>query len=58
MSVKAVSSIPGDFDIFIRPEGQEIQLSYAGLPIYYYINDKLPGDLLGVTRPSWVLSEP
>lgn len=57
-SVKAVSSIAGELDIFIRPEGLEIQLSYAGLPIYYFNNDKLPGDLLGVGKPSWVLALP
>ncbi len=57
-TAKVVSSIGGAIDIFIRPEGHEFQLSYRGLPIYYYNNDKLPGDLLGITKTSWVLAVP
>jgi predicted lipoprotein with Yx(FWY)xxD motif len=57
-TAKAVSSIAGDIDIFIRPEALEFQLSYKGLPLYYYNKDELPGDLLGVGKTSWVLAVP
>ena len=56
--VKSVSSIGGAFKAFIRPDSGEVQLAYAGLPIYYYAPDTAPGDLKGVGKPSWLLAAP
>lgn len=57
-SVKAVSSMTGDFAVFIRPDTSEIQLAYRGLPLYYFAQDLAPGDLKGVGKPSWLLAAP
>jgi predicted lipoprotein with Yx(FWY)xxD motif len=56
--VKPVSSLTKGVAIFIRPDDGLLQLAYDGLPLYYFANDLLPGDLLGLGRPSWILARP
>ncbi len=57
-AVRAVSSIEGSFKPFLRPDTSEIQLSYAGIPLYWFAQDQAPGDLVGLTKPSWALAKP
>lgn len=56
--VKPVSSLTKGLAVFIRPDDGQLQVAYDGLPLYYFVDDVLPGDLLGVGRPSWVLATP
>jgi predicted lipoprotein with Yx(FWY)xxD motif len=56
--VKPVSSLTKGLAVFIRPDDSQLQVAYDGLPLYYFVDDVLPGDLLGVGRPSWVLATP
>jgi len=36
----------GDFGAITREDGKR-QTAYKGWPLYYYVNDKAPGDVLG-----------
>jgi predicted lipoprotein with Yx(FWY)xxD motif len=56
--VRPVSSLTKDLAVFIRPDDGQLQVAYGGLPLYYFVDDVLPGDLLGLGRPSWVLATP
>lgn len=56
--VKPVSSLTGSFDAFIRPDTHAVQVAYAGLPIYTFAQDLLPGDKKGTEKANWVLATP
>jgi predicted lipoprotein with Yx(FWY)xxD motif len=56
--VKAVPSLTLAFKPFIRPDSGELQLAYGGVPLYYYLEDDEPGELVGRTKPSWSLVTP
>lgn len=40
------SPIDGTIDVIARADGQE-QVTYKGMPLYFYIKDKAPGDTTG-----------
>jgi len=57
--VKPVSSISGAFDIFIRDASLSVQLTYAGYPLYHFVQDVAPGDLKGVGKVGgWTVAVP
>jgi predicted lipoprotein with Yx(FWY)xxD motif len=37
---------PGDFETITRSDGRK-QTTYKKMPLYYFINDKFPGDTFG-----------
>ena len=37
---------PGDFSTITRTDGRQ-QTTYKGMPLYYFKNDKYPGDIYG-----------
>ncbi|MBI3385826.1 hypothetical protein HY031_01945 [Candidatus Gottesmanbacteria bacterium] len=39
-------SLPADITLVTRPDGK-MQYAWKGMPLYYYINDKNPGDTTG-----------
>jgi predicted lipoprotein with Yx(FWY)xxD motif len=43
-----------DFGVFTRKEGPK-QLTYKGWPLYYFANDKNPGDAKGESVKNWYL---
>jgi len=49
---------PDDFISFTRQDGSN-QIAYKGWPLYYYVNDKNPGEINGQGVNSvWFLAEP
>ena len=42
---RAVRGAPGTFGVVVRPEGTR-QLTYRGRPLYTYVDDKKPGQVL------------
>ena len=49
---------PKDFGEFIRQDGAK-QLTYLGWPLYYYVNDTVPGDTKGYgINQLWYLVSP
>ena len=55
---KAVSSVTGVFDPFVRPDTKAIQFAYEDLPVYTFFEDVLPGDLNGLLKANWVVAAP
>ena|SRR5579859_7151305 len=52
----SADGIPGTFGTFARPDGS-LQVTYNGMPLYYWFRDKKAGDTTGnrVTRNWWVV---
>ncbi len=47
-----------DFDAIVRSDGQQ-QVTYKGWPLYYFINDKNPGDVNGEGKKDvWFVAAP
>jgi predicted lipoprotein with Yx(FWY)xxD motif len=45
--LKADEEIPGTFGTITREDDGSLQVTYNGLPLYYWKNDKQPGDTTG-----------
>jgi predicted lipoprotein with Yx(FWY)xxD motif len=43
----AVDDAGGELDTITRADDGTIQITYNGLPLYYYVNDHVPGDTTG-----------
>ena len=43
----AATGITGKLATFVRTDNQQTQVSYNGMPLYYWVNDKAPGDATG-----------
>ena len=49
---------PGDFGNITREDGQK-QVTYKGMPLYYFAGDKAPGDTAGQgVRDVWYAAAP
>ncbi len=48
----------GDFGTIARPDGKK-QTTYKGMPLYYFVKDKKPGDTLGQgVKDVWYVVNP
>jgi len=47
----------GNLSLVNRP-GQAKQWAYQGKPLYYYVNDSQPGDILGDVITDWTIATP
>ncbi len=51
--------IPGRLGVIQRPDDGTFQVVYNGMPLYYWINDKQPGDATGHNvRNVWFVAKP
>jgi predicted lipoprotein with Yx(FWY)xxD motif len=46
-TVTAVPPVPGTFATFVRSDDGSTQVTYNGLPLYYWTGDTKPGDVTG-----------
>ena len=53
----AGSGVTGKLGTITRSDNGAIQVTYNGLPLYFFKNDKAPGDLNGVYE-NWVTVKP
>ncbi|MDP9238234.1 MAG: hypothetical protein M3P30_12710 [Chloroflexota bacterium] len=53
----APAGATGAFAIITRVDGKK-QVTYKGLPLYYFANDKAAGDTNGKAIPNWALATP
>ena len=49
--------VTGVLGTITRDDGTT-QVTYDGLPLYYFVNDKTAGDTLGKDIPNWSLAQP
>ena len=49
--------VTGVLGTITRDDGTT-QVTYDGLPLYYFVNDKAAGDTLGKDIPNWSLAQP
>jgi predicted lipoprotein with Yx(FWY)xxD motif len=53
----AGSGVTGKLATITRADDGTLQVTYNGLPLYFYQNDKAPGDATGV-YPNWEAVKP
>jgi len=53
----AGSGVTGTLATIKRPDDGTLQVTYNGLPLYFFINDKAPGDSNGVYE-NWEAVKP
>jgi predicted lipoprotein with Yx(FWY)xxD motif len=51
------SGVTGQLGTITRTDNGALQVTYKGLPLYFYEGDKAPGDTNG-NYPNWVLVQP
>lgn len=49
--------VTGTLGTITRADDGTLQVTYNGLPLYFYVSDKAPGDTLG-SYPNWNLVKP
>ncbi len=49
--------VTGVLGTITRDDGTA-QVTYNGLPLYFFVNDEAPGDTLGKDLPNWSLAQP
>ncbi len=53
------AGIPGRLGVIQRPDDGTFQVVYNGMPLYYWVNDKQPGDATGHNvRGVWFVARP
>jgi predicted lipoprotein with Yx(FWY)xxD motif len=55
--VKADSGVTGAVALITRDDGTK-QVTYKGLPLYYFAGDKAAGDTNGAAIPNWSVAHP
>jgi predicted lipoprotein with Yx(FWY)xxD motif len=55
--VKPDSAVTGKLALITRDDGT-MQVTYKGLPLYYFAGDKAAGDTNGATIPNWSVANP
>jgi len=55
--VKPDSGVTGKVALITRDDGTK-QVTYKGLPLYYFAGDKAPGDTNGAAIPNWSVANP
>ena len=55
--VKPDSGVTGAVALITRDDGTK-QVTYKGLPLYYFAGDKAAGDTNGATIPNWSVAKP
>ena len=53
----AGSGVTGELDTITRPDDGTLQVTYNGLPLYFFANDQAPGDANGVYE-NWTAVQP
>lgn len=55
----AVSAADGDLEVIVRADDGTRHVTYDGMPLYYYIGDRMPGDTTGDgVGGVWTLATP
>ena len=55
--VKVDAAVTGKVDVITRDDGTK-QVTYKGLPLYYFAADKKAGDTNGATIDNWAVANP
>jgi predicted lipoprotein with Yx(FWY)xxD motif len=55
--LKADSGVTGALDVITRDDGSK-QVTYKGLPLYYFAGDQKAGDTNGAAIPNWSVAKP
>jgi predicted lipoprotein with Yx(FWY)xxD motif len=55
--IKADSGVTGKVALITRDDGK-MQVTYKGLPLYYFAGDKAAGDTNGAAIPNWGVAKP
>lgn len=55
--VKPDSAVTGKLALITRDDGTK-QVTYKGLPLYYFAGDKAAGDTNGAAIPNWAVANP
>ena len=55
--VKPDDGVTGKLALITRDDGTK-QVTYKGLPLYYFAGDKAAGDVNGATIPNWGVAKP
>ena len=55
--VKPDSGVTGKLALITRDDGT-MQVTYKGLPLYYFGGDKAAGDTNGAAIPNWGVAKP
>ena len=55
--VKPDSGVTGAVAVITRDDGTK-QVTYKGMPLYYFAGDKAAGDTNGATIPNWSVAKP